>query len=171
MFFGCPFEALGNTAATYGGQNIGAGRPDRLGKGLRLMLLYGLIYSILAAVVLFAFGGTLSRLFMDQPDPFIEEHAHMMLMYNSAFYFLLAVVNTVRFMIQGMGYSILAIAAGVLEMIARAFVGFVLVDEFGYPAACMGNPAAWIAADVFLVTAFALILRREKQKVAIRGDG
>ena len=171
LFFGCPYEALGNTAATYGGQNIGAGRPDRLGKGLRVMLLYGLIYSIFAAVVLFAFGGVLSRLFMDEPDPFIEEHAHMLLKFNSAFYFLLAVVNTVRFLIQGMGYSILAVVAGVLEMFARAFVGFVLVDEFGYTAACMGNPAAWIAADVFLVTAFALILRKEKRKVALRGDG
>ena len=32
----------------------------------------------------------------------------------------------------------------------------------------LGNPAAWIAADVFLVIAFALILRREKRRVAAR---
>ena len=35
-------------------------------------------------------------------------------------------VNIVRFLIQGMGYSLLAILAGVCEMIARAMVGFLL---------------------------------------------
>ena len=169
MFFCCPFEALGNTAATYGGQNIGAARPDRIGKGVRLLLLYGLIYSIASAVILWIFGGQLSRLFMDTPDPFIEENAHLLMKYNSAFYFFLAFVNIVRFMIQGMGYSILAIAAGVLEMIARSVVGFVFVDKYGYPAACLANPAAWIAADFFLLIAFLLILRKEKRKVFNEG--
>ena len=28
----CPFDALGSTMATYGGQNVGAGKLKRLGK-------------------------------------------------------------------------------------------------------------------------------------------
>ena len=35
MFFCCPFEAMGATMATYGGQNIGARRLDRIGQGLK----------------------------------------------------------------------------------------------------------------------------------------
>ena len=167
IFFCCPYEALGNTAATYGGQNIGAGRPDRINKGVKALLLYGFIYAAVAAGVLFLFGGALSRMFMDRPDPFIEENAHLFLKFNSSFYALLAIVNIVRFMIQGMGYSILAITAGVFEMFARALVGFVFVGLYGFPAACMANPAAWIAADIFLITAFILIVRREKRKVEL----
>ena len=34
MFFSCPFDAMGSTMATYGGQNVGAKKLDRLGKGL-----------------------------------------------------------------------------------------------------------------------------------------
>jgi len=168
MFFCCPYEALGNTAATYGGQNIGAGRPDRIGKGLRTLLFYGFIYSVAAAVVLFLFGGQLSRLFMDKPDPFIEKNAHLFLKLNSAFYFLLAVVNIVRFMIQGMGYSIIAIVAGIFEMVARSLVGFVFVDMYGFPAACLANASAWVAADTFLTVVFLLILRKEKKKAAFK---
>ena len=59
----------------------------------------------------------------------------------------------------------LAITAGIFEMIARALVGFVFVDMYGFTAACFANPAAWVAADLFLITAFILILRREKRKV------
>lgn len=36
MFVVCPFDALGSTMATFGGQNVGAGRLDRLGRGLPL---------------------------------------------------------------------------------------------------------------------------------------
>jgi hypothetical protein len=31
----------------------------------------------------------------------------------------------------------------------------------------MANPAAWFAADIFLITAFILIVRREKGKVEL----
>ncbi len=86
------------------------------------------------------------------------------------FYFLLVLVNVVRFMIQGMGYSILAILAGVLEMIARALAGFVLVPKYGYIAACLASPLAWVFADAFLVTAYIIIIHRVKQKLSERGN-
>lgn len=167
IFFCCPFDALGNAAATYGGQNIGAGRPDRINKGMKALVTYGFIYAAFAAVILFLFGGALSRIFMDKPDAFIEENAHLFLKFNVSFYAFLALVNIIRFMIQGMGYSILAITAGFFEMMARGIVGFVFVDLYGFPAACMANPSAWIAADIFLITAFLLIVRREKRKVGM----
>ena len=69
-------------------------------------------------------------------------------------YFLLALVNIVRFMIQGMGFPKFAILAGVLEMIARAFVGFVLVPIWGFTGVCLGSPIAWILADAFLIPAY-----------------
>ena len=78
----------------------------------------------------------------------------------SAFFFPLALVNIVRFSIQGMGYSAFAILAGVLEMLARAGVGRFLVPVFGYTAACFASPAAWIAADLFLVPASMFCIAR-----------
>jgi O-antigen/teichoic acid export membrane protein len=69
-------------------------------------------------------------------------------------YFPLSLVNIVRFMIQGLGYSRLAILAGVCEMAARSLVGFCLVPVFGYGGACLANPAAWVAADLFLIPAY-----------------
>ena len=72
---------------------------------------------------------------------------------------LLTLVNVVRFTIQGLGYSGLAIFAGVGEMIARAFVGFFFVPVFGYVAACFASPAAWLLADLFLVPAYLLIMK------------
>ena len=71
-------------------------------------------------------------------------------------------MNTVRFMIQGLGFSRLAILAGVCEMAARTFVGFCLVPVFGYMAVCIANPVAWIAADLFLLPAYRYVMRNLK---------
>ena len=70
------------------------------------------------------------------------------------FYIPLTIVNVWRFTIQGMGFSVLAIVAGICEMIARALVGFALVPVFGYIAICFASPLAWIFAGAFLIPAF-----------------
>ena len=66
-FFCCPFEAMGSTMATYGGQNVGAGKLDRLGKGLHSCLILGFSYAILAFIFLLFFGKNLAVLFIE-PD-------------------------------------------------------------------------------------------------------
>ena len=69
------------------------------------------------------------------------------------------VTEQMRFMIQGLGYSRLAIIAGVCEMAARSFVGFCLVPVFGYIAVCIASPVAWIAADLFLIPAYRHVMK------------
>ena len=72
----------------------------------------------------------------------------------TAFDFLVGVVNTVRFTIQGMGFSNFAMIAGLLEMVARSIAGIVLIPMIGFAGACFSSPLAWIFADAFLVPAY-----------------
>ena len=55
---------------------------------------------------------------------------------------------------QGMGFSVFAISAGILEMIGRAFAAIILIPNIGFMGACLASPIAWIAADAFLFPAF-----------------
>ena len=154
MFFCCPFDALGGTMATYAGQNAGAGKVDRIRQGVRSATLIGGIYSIAACIVLTVLGGVIPLLFVDASETVVIHQAHQFLTFNSLFYIPLTIVNVWRFTIQGMGYSLLAILAGVCEMIARAMVGFLLVPIFGYIIICFASPLAWLLADAFLIPAF-----------------
>ena len=154
MFVVCPFDALGSTMATFGGQNVGAGRLDRLGRGLRSAVTLGAIYSALILVVLIFFGRDLILLFVNASEVTVIAQAKQFLVTNAAFYLMLALVNIVRFLIQGMGFSGFAVFAGVFEMVARALVGLVFVPIFGFIAACFASPLAWIFADCFLIPAF-----------------
>ena len=162
MFFCAPFDALGTTMATYAGQNIGARKIERIKDGLKDSCLMGLIYSIFAFVLLLFVGDKLSLMFVDKSQSDIIRKAHQFLISNSAFYFPLALVNIIRFMIQGMGFSKLSILSGVFEMVARAVFGFVFVPMIGFMAATFASPAAWVLADVFLVIAFFYCYKKVK---------
>lgn len=159
MFFCCPFDALGTTMATYGGQNVGARRLDRVDKGLKIGCAIGCIYAVAAFVVLWFGGQFIARLFVDAGETRILQDTRFFLIANAAFYIPLVFVNAVRFMIQGLGYPKLAVLAGVCEMAARSVVGFIFVPMFGYKAACFASPVAWIAADAFLIPAYYHVLK------------
>ncbi|MDE6844321.1 MAG: MATE family efflux transporter [Lachnospiraceae bacterium] len=154
MLMMCPFDAMGSTMATYGGQNVGAGDLDRVDKGLKSCTLLGLIYSVIAIGVVYLAGRNLLLLFLDAGESAILNNAFAFISTNVLFYFPLALVNIVRFLIQGMGFSKLAVFAGAFEMLARGLAGFVLVPIFGFRAVCFANPLAWIFADIFLIPAF-----------------
>lgn len=166
QLFCCTFDALGSTMATYGGQNVGAGKLDRIGKGLRSCSLIGIGYSLAAFAILYAFGGQLSQMFMDAKEEQVIANSALFLTVNSAAYIPLVFVNVVRFLIQGLGFTKQAVFAGVLEMAARVIVGVVMVPALGYIAVCAANPAAWVAADLFLFPAYGWVMKRLRAQAA-----
>lgn len=167
MFFCCPFDALGSTMATYGGQNVGAKKLDRISAGLKSCSVLGIGYSVLAFGILALTGRQLALFFVESAETQVIDNVYLFLLINSAFYIPLAFVNIVRFLIQGMGYSKFAILAGVCEMVARALVGFGFVPIFGFPAACFASPVAWIFADAFLFPAYFHVFKKTKKMLNI----
>ena len=163
MFFCIPFDALGSTMATYGGQNVGAKKIEHLQQGLVAAVKLGCGYALGAFVVLYFFGRTFAMIFLDSGDTACLDNAHLYLTINAAFYIPLALVNIVRFLIQGMGFSMFAVLAGVMEMIGRTLVAVVLVPVFGFPAICFASPIAWILADAFLIPAYISVKNKLKR--------
>ena len=171
MLLVCPFDAMGSTMATYGGQNVGAGNLERVDRGLKSCTLLGLIYSLIALGGVFLFGKQLLLLFLDAGETQIIANAYSFIQMNAVFYFPLALVNIVRFLIQGMGFSRLAVFAGAFEMLARALAGFLLVPQFGFSAVRFANPLAWIFADIFLIPAFFYVRKKLERMLNAGADG
>ena len=153
--------------ATYGGQNVGAKKMERISSGLKSASILGIGYSVIAFGVLVLCGRYLAMFFVESAEAQVIEDVYLFLIINSAFYIPLAFVNIVRFLIQGMGYSNFAILAGVCEMAARVLVGFALVPVFGFPAACFAGPVAWIFADAFLFPAYFHVFKKTKKILKI----
>ncbi|MBQ2089482.1 MAG: MATE family efflux transporter, partial [Lachnospiraceae bacterium] len=164
MFMVTPFDALGSTMATYGGQNVGARKLERLKSGLKSAQLLGSAYSLIALAIIYFGADYLLLLFLDASETAIIADAKTFMIIQALFYIPLVAVNVFRFIIQGMGFSTFAILAGVMEMIARTAAAFTLVPWFGFLGACFASPLAWIFADAFLVPAFFATYKKLERK-------
>ncbi len=160
-----PMESLGITMATYCGQNKGAGKIDRINKGIKQSLVIQIIYCVASCIAVSIFGGALTELFIDKQNTSItaiaeiKELSSYYLVINGLFYPFLGILFILRNSIQGMGYSILPMFAGVSELIARAFVAIGFIASAGFTAATMASPVAWILADIVLIITYAVKLR------------
>ena len=167
----CPFDALGSTMSVYSGQNAGACAFSRLRRGLWDSSLIGLVYSIVAFAAMLLFAPQCTMLFLDPEEENLTQLVQLTSQYIrvlSAFFFPLALVNCLRFSIQGMGFSVPAMSAGLLELAGRAAVALAFVPVFGYSAACYASPIAWILADLFLIPGSILCVKtlEKRQKAA-----
>ena len=164
-FFACMFDALAATMATFAGQNMGARRLNRINSGLRAASLIGTAYCLVSLAVIWLFGSRLIGLFISAADGEVLGMAVHYLRINTLFYIPLLFVNIVRLSIQGMGFTRVAMLAGMFEMLARSLVALLVVPAFGYNGACFANPAAWVLADLFLFPCYLHVMRGLKQRV------
>ena len=164
MILCAPLDAMGSTMATYGGQNIGAKKLDRISVGLKDCCLIGVGYFFIAFAIVYFFADKVIAMFVSNPDTIMVSQSRTFLLWVVSFYILLAFVNIFRFLIQGMGFPTFAILAGVFEMIARTLAALLLVPRLGFLGVCMASPLAWILADAFLIPAYFYVMK----KVAIR---
>lgn len=151
QFLICPFDALATSVCTFCGQNLGAGKMDRVKKGIKDGLFVGICYGIAAGLVLIFFGRTLSCLFVSADSADVLDVAARYLRCMGYCFWVLGILNVVRQAVQGLGYAGRAVFAGVVEMFARCIVCLVFVPTYGYSAICWADQSAWIAASLYLI--------------------
>lgn len=146
-----PLETVGVAMATYAGQNLGAGRIDRVRVGVKATMGVCALYCVIALDVNY-FGGTLiAQLFVSPSETAILAQVHRYLLFNGMAYIMLSVILVYRNTLQGLGFSNSAMFAGLMELIGRSAVAYGFVSVFGFEAVCMANPAAWLLADALLL--------------------
>ena len=160
MFFISPCENLGVAMATYCGQNFGAGEIQRIRRGLYSALGMIVIYVLLGNAVMFAFAGDFTRMFVDAAESEIIAKSVMFLQTSCPFWIFLGTLCVLRYSIQGLGFTRLAMMSGVFEMVARIAASLWLVPALGFKGVCLGDPMAWMAACLFLIPAMSWILHR-----------
>ncbi len=155
-----PAGTFGVTMANYSGQNLGADRVDRIREGVTKCTILTLCFSVLASVVLFAFGEPLSSLFIEGKQPEVVELAMTYLRICALFFPFLNMIFVYRNMLQGVGRSLMPLMAGVFELIARSVVAFALPGVLGYAGICLAGPIAWVAAAVPLGITYIVVIRQ-----------
>ena len=162
--FTCVFENIGVAMATYCGQNLGAGRMDRVAQGVRSATKITMVFFVFTLAVIYPFADYMMRLFVDGGEQQVVGMAAEYMRITNYFYPALGMLTILRYSIQGLGYSNLSMMSGVMEMIARCGVSLWLVPALTWLGVCLGDPVAWCMADVFLFPAYWWVYRRLNYK-------
>lgn len=162
--FTCVFENIGVAMATYCGQNLGARRMDRVTKGVKDAITLMLIYFVFTFALIYPFANWMMRLFVDSGEAEVVGRAAQFMRIANYFYPALGLLTILRYSIQGLGFSNLSMLSGVMEMIARCGVSLWLVPALAWTGVCLGDPVAWIMADLFLIPAFLWVQQRLRKQ-------
>ena len=154
--------AMGQTMATYGGQNYGCGDVKRIKAGVKAALLAEFVYSVAVALLMCALlRPCLGLFFTGDVDisammPWAETYCYM----TAMFFLPLCTIFIFRNIMQGCGYGFLPMMGGVSELIARLIVSMAAMKLLSYPLACFADPAAWIAAAVFTGVSYLFVIKK-----------
>ena len=163
VFTGGVMEPIGLSMVTYVSQNLGAGRIDRIRRGMRTALW--LISGITAASMLIGIfaGREMMSIFLSSAEPMREEilstATHCLTLFTLC-YPVLMPIFLYRNAVQGLGYGKIAMIGGVLELIGRCVISLALVGPLGLTGPVLASPVAWLLASIFFIIAYEMIVRR-----------
>ena len=144
-------STLGSAIATFAGQNHGAGRYDRIRKGMRHTLM--LSFAIAAVLVLFIYtlGEFMVKTISGSSNDIIISSAVYYLRFDLPFYFVLAILLIARSALQGVGAKITPVIASVMELLLKAFTAGYLVKRFAYFGVALCEPVIWCVCAIFIL--------------------
>ena len=159
------FSVFGQTMATYCGQNLGAGRIDRVKKGIRIGIFYTCIWCTLSAVASYTIGSWLVYLVTGSTNEVVILNATSYLKFDTLFYYVTAVICVLRNAMQGLGDHITPLISSSLEMAGKIVIAATLVPMLGYTGVIVAEPLVWFIMVIPLVVQiFRMPVLREENR-------
>lgn len=159
------YVALGTTLATYSAQNIGAGDVPRIRQGFKATTWIGVIYSFAAAALVMTVGKYMTYLFVSEDVELIMGSVDLYLKCAGSLFIPLAIVNIYRNGIQGLGYGLLPMMAGVAELVGRGVMSVIAAQQKSYLGVCLASPAAWVLAAALLIGMYFYVIKIDLKKI------
>ena len=119
-----PYQTLSAALSTFCGQNYGAKKNDRVLNGYRKTVLMMLIFTIVMVPLIQIFAEEISAIFVDEVE--VINMSAKALRITSYFYVFLGMIYVVRGILNGLGDAFFALFNGIVEVIGRFTVPFIL---------------------------------------------
>ena len=141
-----PYNSLGMAVSTFTGQNIGAGKIDRVRKGFRKGMIIMAIFTFVM-IPLAQFGGEfIMKLFVNEQD--VIAMGSQALKITSWFYLFLGSIYVARGMLNGAGDATFAFLNGIVEMAGRICFAkpLTMIPVIGVWGVWLATAFTWFAA-------------------------
>ncbi len=150
-----PFGSLSMAISTYTGQNIGAGKIDRVKQGFKRAYLMMAIFA-LAMVPLAQFGGEwIMKFFVNEAE--VIEMGSQAMKLTSWFYLLLGSIYVARGALNGAGDATFAFINGIVECAGRICFAkpLTMIPGVGVWGVWLATAFTWAIAGIFSMSRYA----------------
>lgn len=148
---------------TYVGQNLGAGKIERIRSGMRAAMGIAMVTSVIIALIMLGLGKYILGLFISGTPAEAEQTMKIAYFYLAVMSFslpVLYVIHVTRSAIQGMGNTVLPMMSGVAEFVMRTLSVIILPMLFGEVGIFFAETAAWVGADAVLIPSYFAVVRK-----------
>ena len=155
--------SYGYAMITYVGQNLGAGKIDRIRKGMRKAVVIAILTSLVIMTVMLVFGERIVGSFISGTPQEVIEATQVGCTYLAIMSLCLPVLyilHVTRSAIQGMGNTVLPMLSGVAEFIMRTGGVLILPALIGENGIFIAEVMAWAGADMILIPSYFLMIKR-----------
>ena len=160
-----PALTLGLAMATYAGQNLGAGKIERIRHGLRNGVWISLIVTVVLGAVMIIFRRPIITLFVDSSETDVLDAAGLFLTFMGGFEWILGFLFVYRSTLQGMGNTLIPMISGGVELAMRVIIALTLPALLGFLGICLAEVAAWTGAALLLAAScYIIILKKCRQQ-------
>lgn len=164
-----PMPTLGTAMATYCGQNLGAGRYDRIFDGMKKGLIVCIGTAFVAAAVCIFGGQFIVSWFVGNPSEEIFTSSMQYLTTISWFFIPLAMIFFYRNALQGLNQGLVPMLSGIVEMVCRIGVILLIPKSIGFLGVCFADPAAWVGAAIPLFLTY--LFWKKKIQTQLKEEG
>ena len=160
-----PAMNLSAAISTFTGQNIGAGRMERVHRGLKVSLTMAVVISLVTSAVMLLFGRQLIQLF--NTDPAVVLIGSHYLTIIGGFYIIFSAMFVLGGVLRGAGDTFVPMLVSVLSLwLIRIPLATWLAGKYGTDGIWWSSPIAWLVGLV--LTAVYYYTGRWKTKAAAR---
>ncbi len=148
-----PVQAIATAATAFIGQNIGAGRHDRVRQGTAVSLTLAIAWSALIAAVMIPLRHTLVGFFSE--NPVVVEAGAVYLFCVLLFYPVFALMFCINNILRGAGSSIVPMVVALIAQIGvRVPSVYLLANLYGKEYMYYGFGVGWVVANLIVVPYF-----------------
>ena len=132
------------------GQNVGAGKYDRVHQGFNAAVKMIAVYSVISAAVMIGFGGPLVSIFTSEGGEMVRM-GKIYLIYSGLGVFFCGLIHLCKSTLTGAGDAAASVYVTVVELTVRVASAFVLsrYTPLGYIGAFLGTPIGWVCSGAY----------------------
>jgi len=143
-------SVLGMSLSTFVGQNVGSGKFERAKKGVRSTMAVSMGCCVVIFLILFLFGKFLISLFIDPSEVEVVNNAYLYLVVCGIMMWALGLLFLYRFSLQALGDTVVPMFSGLLELVSRPAVVFLLPESLGFLRMSLAESITWVCAAILL---------------------